>query len=169
MRYKLGNQVGHKFIKDMVDDNNYVYNYYVDDTFLYHPVDLPDIVRGYRDQPQTKIRTVYAGMGHYSLAGAMLLYPLQNEMMSRLTGKHASLRLNWSHPLTMYETVGRIVELLRTEEGSDVSADDKSGFDNFFPPILSHAFFKYIIANKFPRVDRALLRQLALPTQITSL
>lgn len=69
----------------------------------------------------------------------------------------------------MFETVSRASAMLREESDSDMSADDKSGFDNFFPPILSHAFFKYVIGNKFRDVDRRLIRQLALPTQITSL
>lgn len=94
MRQTLGNLVGHKFIKEMKSESEYIYNYYVDDTFIYHQADLPDIVRGYKVQPQTKIRTVYAGMGHYSLAGAMMLYPLQDEMVGRLQGLQSSLRLN---------------------------------------------------------------------------
>lgn len=56
---------------------------------------------------------------------------------------------------------------------SAISADDKSGFDNYVPPHLTIPFYSYILANKFGAFNDGLLKdqikELAASTRLASL
>lgn len=56
---------------------------------------------------------------------------------------------------------------------SCISADDKSGFDNYVPPHLTVPFYAYILANKFDVINNPYLyeqiAQLGAATRVANL
>lgn len=86
-----------------------------------------------------------------------------------------NLRANWSKPLVLRNAIENMFEAIenRPDMFSHISADDKSGFDNYVPPHLTIPFYAYILANKFNAVEGSLkaqqLAQLGAATRLAPL